>query len=371
MDNNFSNLNTDVGSRVQKSGDTMTGALTLSGDPTNALHPASKQYTDTADNARLQLSGGTMTGKIITVTADAAKASLLLGVGSQDPTTPTAGDVWNNGGAVKIQVGASVKTFAFIDSSITGNAVTASKWLTARTVSLLGDSTGSVSLDGSADASITVSAVRAPKWTTARSISATGDASWSVTVDGSSNQSSAITLASVNGNTGTFGDAITIPQIVTNAKGLITAVTAVTIRSATTTQAGITSLSDSTSTVSSTVAATSTAVKAAYDLANTANGTANTGVSNAATAQSTANTAVSNAATAQSTANTAVSNAATAQSAANAAQTTANAALARSGGTMTGTLILAADPTSALHSATKQYVDNRVQIFNSAGTRLL
>jgi len=58
--------------------------------------------------------------------------------------------------------------------------------------------------------------------------------------------------------------------------------------------------------------------------ADAAQGTANTGVSNAATAQGTANTAVTNAATAQSTANTGVTNAATAQTAANAAQSTAN-----------------------------------------------
>lgn len=38
--------------------------------------------------------------------------------------------------------------------------------------------------------------------------------------------------------------------------------------------------------------------------------------------------------------------------------TTANAALPKAGGTMTGNLVLNADPTAALQSATKQYVDN-------------
>lgn len=77
-------------------------------------------------------------------------------------------------------------------------------------------------------------------------------------------------------------------------------------------------LSDSTSTTSGAsagIAATPTAVKAAYDLANTAK-------SNAATAQTTADNAASAAATAQSTANT---------------------KLDKSGGTMTGALIAAAD----------------------------
>lgn len=43
--------------------------------------------------------------------------------------------------------------------------------------------------------------------------------------------------------------------------------------------------------------------------------------------------------------------------AAAAAQATANAALPKAGGTMTGALVLNADPSSALHAATKQYVD--------------
>lgn len=58
-------------------------------------------------------------------------------------------------------------------------------------------------------------------------------------------------------------------------------------------------------------------------------------------------------ATAQGTADTAKTNAAT-------AQTTANNALPKAGGTMTGPLTLAADPTAALGAATKQYVDSAV-----------
>ena len=49
---------------------------------------------------------------------------------------------------------------------------------------------------------------------------------------------------------------------------------------------------------------------------------------------------------------------ATAQSTANSAKTTANAALPKSGGTMTGNLVLKGDPTSNLMAATKQYVDS-------------
>ena len=46
-----------------------------------------------------------------------------------------------------------------------------------------------------------------------------------------------------------------------------------------------------------------------------------------------------------------------AQTTANNAQTTANAALPKAGGTMTGSLVLKADPTAKMEAATKQYVD--------------
>jgi hypothetical protein len=324
MDNNFSNLNTDVGTRVLKAGDTMTGDLTLAGAPSNANHATTKTYVDTADNARLQLAGGTMTGKLTTRTVDLTAASLLIGVGSQDPTTPVAGDLWNNGGALKFQVAAATKTLAFTDSNITGNAATATKWAAARTITVDTDSTGSVAIDGSGNVTLSLTAVRAPKWTTARAITATGDASWTVTVDGSAAASAALTLASVNANVGTFGDgaSISVPAFTVNAKGLITAASSAVIRAASTIVSGVVQLTDSTSTTSSTLAATATAVKAANDLASTANGTA-------------------------------------------------NAALSRSGGTMTGNIVLVGAPSSALHPATKTYVDDRVQVYNAAGTRIL
>ena len=108
-----------------------------------------------------------------------------------------------------------------------------------------------------------------------------------------------------------------------------------------------------------------TEIEALQALVATAETDATTGITNAATAQSaataaqtTANTAVTNAATAQTTANTAVTTATT-------AQTTANNALPKSGGTLTGTLTLAADPALALQAATKQYVDGLASFVKS------
>jgi hypothetical protein len=43
----------------------MTGSLTLSGDPTLALHAATMQYVDNGLNEKLDLAGGTMTGSLL------------------------------------------------------------------------------------------------------------------------------------------------------------------------------------------------------------------------------------------------------------------------------------------------------------------
>jgi hypothetical protein len=57
-------VDTTTGNYVLKSGDTMTGFLTLHANPTNALHATTKQYADTADNLRVLKSGDTMTGQL-------------------------------------------------------------------------------------------------------------------------------------------------------------------------------------------------------------------------------------------------------------------------------------------------------------------
>jgi hypothetical protein len=63
------NVAVDLTSRVAKAGDTMTGPLTLSGNPTNNLHAAPKQYVDSAISGvdlstRVAKSGDTMTGNL-------------------------------------------------------------------------------------------------------------------------------------------------------------------------------------------------------------------------------------------------------------------------------------------------------------------
>ncbi|CAN5578582.1 hypothetical protein BH10PSE14_BH10PSE14_06870 [soil metagenome] len=74
----------------------------------------------------------------------------------------------------------------------------------------------------------------AVKWITGRTISITGDLAYtSPSLDGSANVTAAGTLATVNGNVGSFGGSTSIPSFTVNGKGLITAAAATTLTAAT------------------------------------------------------------------------------------------------------------------------------------------
>ena len=82
----------------------------------------------------------------------------------------------------------------------------------------------------------------ATKWQTARNLSLTGDATATLSsVDGSAAVSAALTLATVNSNVGSFGSSTVVPTITVNAKGLVTAVTTSNIPTATTSVLGLAS----------------------------------------------------------------------------------------------------------------------------------
>lgn len=132
---------------------------------------------------------------------------------------------------------------AALDSKLgaTANAVSASKWATARTITLGGDLTGSVSIDGASNVTLTAvvvddshahvisnidglqaaldgklgssaNAVSASKWATARTLSLGGDLSGSVSIDGSANATLTATVSDDSHN-----------HIISNVDGLQTA----------------------------------------------------------------------------------------------------------------------------------------------------
>ena len=79
----------------------------------------------------------------------------------------------------------------------------------------------------------------ATKLATARTLDITGDATWQVSFDGSANVTSALTLATVNSNVGTFGDSVTVPTVTVNGKGLVTAISSTAIPTASTSIKGL------------------------------------------------------------------------------------------------------------------------------------
>jgi hypothetical protein len=77
---------------------------------------------------------------------------------------------------------------------IDANAVSASRWLSTRTLSAGGDASGSVGVNGTANFTLPLTVNQASKWRTARSIILGGDASGSVSIDGSSNKTLVVTV---------------------------------------------------------------------------------------------------------------------------------------------------------------------------------
>lgn len=80
----------------------------------------------------------------------AASAGFNLPAGTA-PTAPTDGDIWTTTSGQFNRINGVTKTVAYTTSTV----ATADKWTTARTITLGGPLTGSVSIDGSADVTLT------------------------------------------------------------------------------------------------------------------------------------------------------------------------------------------------------------------------
>jgi hypothetical protein len=96
-----------------------------------------------------------MSGKLTAVASTTSIASLNLPSGVA-PTSPVIGDVWNQSGTLKLRTdGSTTKDIAFTDSSITGNAATATKLAATKNITLSGAVTSSATaFDGSSNITI-------------------------------------------------------------------------------------------------------------------------------------------------------------------------------------------------------------------------
>jgi hypothetical protein len=151
------------------------------------------------------------TSRTITLAGDLTGSVAIDGSANVTLTAAVANDSHNHDGRYFTETEADARFLG-----ISANAVSASKWATARTFALSGDVSGSVSFDGSANATLTATvaddshnhiignvdglqaaldaklassanAVSASKWLTARTVALSGDVSGSASIDGSAN----------------------------------------------------------------------------------------------------------------------------------------------------------------------------------------
>lgn len=131
-------------------------------------------------------------------------------------------------GVVSLTLGDVTAALTYTPANINSPAFTGTP--TAPTPTALDSSTKIATTAFVDAASTTGNAATATKLATPRGFSFTGDATGGPTsFDGSSSVSTGLTLAAVNSNTGSFGDATHVGAFTVNAKGLITAASSVAI----------------------------------------------------------------------------------------------------------------------------------------------
>lgn len=325
--------------------------------------------------------------------------SIIAGAGltgggalSSDPTINVVGDANLSVAADQISV------------------LSAPKWTTARSFTFTGDATGSAaSVDGSAAVSIALTGVQAAKWTTGRTISLTGDVTGTsaafdgsaalsfattigagVIVDADVNATAAIAQSKISGLSTSLSGKVDTTRSVIAGMGLMGGgalsadVTLNVVGDAT-----LNIAADQVSVVSApkwTTARSFTFTGDATGSAASVDGSANvsiamtgvqaakwtTGRTISLTGDVTGTSAAFDGSAALSFA-TAIgagvivdadvsSSAAIAQSKVASLTTDLAARVLKAGDTMSGFLTLSADPTSAMHAATKQYTDNKIAI---------
>lgn len=147
---NVDGLQSALDGKLSSSGGTITGTLTLS---------KTTDASGTANNSPALIIGGTATTGHIEIDNN----EILC---KSDDTTPTILSLNTDGGQVKVGSGGfrSVGEATFDETvtseggfvgNLTGNASTATKLQTARTITLAGDLSGSVSFDGSRNVTLT------------------------------------------------------------------------------------------------------------------------------------------------------------------------------------------------------------------------
>jgi len=103
--------------KVDVAGDTMTGPLKLSGDPTDPLHASTKAYTDAGDDARVAVAGDTMTGPLVMgpnapIGLNDVGAPIIFGTSGHKFERHADGRLLVGGGAAEVEVVTSLLKLA-------------------------------------------------------------------------------------------------------------------------------------------------------------------------------------------------------------------------------------------------------------------
>lgn len=148
-----------------------------------------------SDSARIRVSGAENAGELALETADDGNEAIVARQYTGTYTTPVrTAKILDESGNTSFPGTVVAPKFT---GALNGNAATATKLATPRTLSLTGKAAGSTTFDGSSNASINVTSVNADtasKLSTAREINITGNASGSANFDGSGNVSISTTV---------------------------------------------------------------------------------------------------------------------------------------------------------------------------------
>jgi hypothetical protein len=192
-------------------------SLTLAGSTSTVIIPGNLTVNGTTTT--VNSNNVNIGDSIITLNSDETGApSQDGGIEIERGTEPNKSLLWDEANGYWSVGSESFRAATFI-GNLTGNAATASKWATARTITLGGDLTGNVSIDGSANvtltATIAANSVALGTDTTGNYV-ATVAGSNGISVSGSGSEGAAVTVSGDNASTTAKG----VVELATSAEAI-------------------------------------------------------------------------------------------------------------------------------------------------------